>query len=247
MPIYTFDAGTDVATVGVWDRKWSAEDFLKKTGKGIGGGLQWQEALARDGGAFYISTGADGSYPMALYVNQPVPAELLAKYRSYNQGYGLHVESGTVIVGGMEDCGRAKRAITSDKDEVQLAPGWYQVRLHENCAAEVDDPGKDERLAGLTPRERRVYTWYNRLMPCGCLPMVVGAILLLSKKYLWGLGVAGGGILWMVAVGVIFSKLLGHDEITKKVRGVELANPAFILELQSVPGPLPGGWIHTAG
>ncbi len=70
------DAGTDVAMIGAWDAQRGAQPFTAEEFKQLSDTL---DADATQGHVFVLHTGADGGGPVDVYVDEPIPAEVMAR------------------------------------------------------------------------------------------------------------------------------------------------------------------------
>src|SRR5512133_1821196 len=83
------DAGTDVAMIGAWDADRGAD--------------------AEQGHIFVLHTGADGGGPVDVYIDEPVPADVMQRLTPIGDELVLALPSGTLIVDGVEHY-RARKA-----------------------------------------------------------------------------------------------------------------------------------------
>ena len=149
---YFFDAGTDVACVGIWD---ASLPPLRNPDP---------SSAASDGEVLPIETGADGGFGIAVLVEEGFVAPHALRYETVDREFGLNLTSGVALVGGIEDFRRQSPAITSEKDCIRLTPGWYRVRVHldrtESDAEEALTP--EERVEHVAERRRQGVTAVRR-------------------------------------------------------------------------------------
>ena len=93
------DAGTDVAMIGAWDARRDAEPFPAGKLREVHALL---ESDAANGDLLLIHTGADGGGPVDVFVDEPVPAEQLARLRPIDGPRRLSVPSGALRIAGAE-------------------------------------------------------------------------------------------------------------------------------------------------
>ena len=97
MTTHQFIAGTDVASIGIWDRKWSDPSIR---GESPGKFLKRLPADAERRRLFYIETGGDGQSSIEVHVNdQLVPDQ---NYRKVPGGYAIDITSGEAVIDGLE-------------------------------------------------------------------------------------------------------------------------------------------------
>jgi len=118
MTTHQFIAGTDVASIGIWDRKWSNPSIREKSQAKF---LKRLPADAERRRLFYIETGADGESSVHVHVNdQFVPDH---NYREVPGAYGIEITSGDAIIDGLEWYGSKY-----DMDNVfPIAKGFYMI------------------------------------------------------------------------------------------------------------------------
>lgn len=138
VPLYTVawmrhcvSAGTDVAQLCFFDPKALPENFDAemrtpfRTGKLL-------EECNRNGRLFLINTGADGSYLLHAYVDEPVPDYLQPHLHDPITLPGFPVVSGTVCFSGAEytyrDDDKQFRKYKSG-GEFPLPPGMYEIQF----------------------------------------------------------------------------------------------------------------------
>jgi len=232
-----FDAGTDVAMVGAWDLERGAQPFSPDESKRLAETL---DADAAHGHLFVLHTGADGGGPVDVYIDEPVPNDVLAGRTPVGGALVLAIPSGQLIVDGVEyyrsktpDPARASRAVSVPAGDYLLH--CYTPRDDEQEAA----PGQTRDLEAIVGKEELRY--YERVTRSGCL---IGLILLLLFPVLGPL--AG----WRIAFGVTVVAVIGFFYIREwvlrrnarfaRIRETVTAHrlgaqePAFVLELRRI-------------
>lgn len=97
------EAGTDIAMLGAWDASRSANPLAKLWGKEYGADLK---ADTEAGHLFFIATGADCGGPIDVFVDPDPPPETRSEMTLLPGEFLLHVPSGKLVVGGVEDTAR---------------------------------------------------------------------------------------------------------------------------------------------
>ena len=88
MTIHQFIAGTDVASIGIWDREWSNPSIREKSPDKF---LKRLLSDAERRQLFYIETGGDGTSSVQVYVNDQFVPD--ANYREVPAGYAIEITS----------------------------------------------------------------------------------------------------------------------------------------------------------
>jgi hypothetical protein len=240
-----FDAGTDVAMIGAWDAQRGAQPFTAEENKALSNTL---DAEADGGHIFVLHTGADGGGPVDVYIDEPVPADVLARLTPLDGEFIVAVPSGTLVVDGVEfyrgkkpDSRRADRTAT-------VPPGDYALRCYtakdeEEAAARVER--NLESVVGA--EDLRYYERVNRL---GC---ITGLLLLLLFPLLapfvgvkWALSITAVVVLGFFHVRErILKRNARFAQLSDRIMAFRLnqQEPTFVLELRRVDdrGGLTGG------
>ena len=232
-----FDAGTNVAMIGAWDAQRGAQPFTSEEFERLSDSL---DAEADAGHAFFLRTGADGGGPVDVYIDEPLPAELLACLTPLGDAFILAVASGSLTVDGAEyyrpkkpDTAVAARAVT-------VPAGDYSLRCYaaKNENATPAPPPERDLEAVLGKDDLR---FYDRVTRGGC---VTGLLLLLLLPALWPFFGARAAIVatrvsvvgfftireWVLRRNARFARL--RETIAASRRQHE--EPVFVLELRRV-------------
>ena len=230
-----FDAGTDVAMIGAWDAARGAEPFSAEEFKRLSDTL---DADAAAGHIFVLHTGADGGGPVDVYVDEPIPADVLERLTTLGEPCLLSLPSGRLDVDGAEhyrarkpDAGRSNRAVAVPAGDYLLC-----------CYAPKDEEGE------ATPRSERdleavvgagELRYYERVTRLGCLG---GIVLLLLFPLLWPLIgaklAAAATIAVVVAYFSVRERVLRRSPRFARLREtitafrLERQDPTFVLELR---------------
>jgi hypothetical protein len=167
--------------------------------------------------------------------------------------FGLHLGSGTAIVGGCEDFRSPSPAITTEEDHIRVEPSWYRVRVHINRTEDYISEGLayTEADKALTPEELERYRQLGRHNNTGC-SLYLGAVALgIGAFFIRGVaGLVGGALaVLLMAAGVWRNRRLERTDYhalhQRYVRATDEAwPPAIVLELHRAEGPLPGGFVR---
>ena len=235
MAQHRINAGTDIACVGIWDAA------LPPSKRSI------------EGEILPIHTSADGSYVLQILVDEPFVPPQEQRFETLEREFGLHLGSGSAIVGGCEDFRNPRPQITSAEDRIRVEPSWYRTRVHIN-QTDVDlIEGLTHTAAekALTPEEyaryRQLGTYVRTSWSLGMVAVALGIGSLLIRGVT---GLAGGAlaVLLMAAASWRRLRLEGTDYSTLHLcyqRALEAASPPdIVLELHRADGPLPGGCVE---
>jgi hypothetical protein len=233
-----FDAGTDIAMIGAWDAQRGAQPFSDAEYARLSDSL---DAEATQGHLFVLRTGGDGSGPVEVYIDEPVPPDAIKHLTPLGEELILALPSGTLDVDGVEyyrpkkpDASRATRAVT-------VPPGDYTLR----CYAAKDDEDAASTVRAERDLESVIGTedlrYYERTTRAGCL---TGLLLLLLFPALFPF------FGWKVAFGVTAVAFVGYFNVREWLlrRNVRFARlrervtafrlgregPTFVLELRQV-------------
>src|SRR5688572_27864061 len=94
-----FDAGTDVAMIGAWDAQRGAQPFSADEYRRLSDTL---DADAAEGHVFVVYTGADGGGPVDVYIDEPIPGDLMGRLTPVGDECVLALPSGSLDVDGVE-------------------------------------------------------------------------------------------------------------------------------------------------
>src|SRR5678815_2170483 len=149
-----FDAGTDVAMIGAWDAQRGAQPFTAEEFKRLSDTL---DAEADAGHIFVLHTRADGGGHVDVYVDEPIPSEVVTRLTAQGDEFVLTLPSGALMVDGVERY-RARKpdAMASDR-AVRIPAGDYALRCY---AAEDDEnavPRSERDLATILGKDDLQY------------------------------------------------------------------------------------------
>lgn len=172
-----FDAGTDVAMIGAWDAQRGAQPVTPEEYKRLSDTL---DAEADAGHIFVLHTRADGGGHVDVYVDEPIPSEVVTRLTAQGDEFVLTLPSGALMVDGVERYRARKPDATASDRAVHIPAGDYALRCY---AAEDDDaavPRSERDLATILGKDDLQY--YDRITRGGCL---IGVLLLLLLPVLW--------------------------------------------------------------
>ena len=226
MTTHQFIAGTDVASIGIWDQKWSNPSIREKSVGKI------QKRLPSDAERrqlFYIETGGDGQSSVQVYVNdQFVPDE---HYREVPAGYAIEITSGKAIIDGLEWYGSKY-----DFDNVfTLENGIYTIDVFI-----LNDPELEQSEVTQDGPPRKVHILENFAI-VGLLSFAVSVYLLFKRQFLIAVP--------FVAFSLLYSYLLHRIEKAKKSSPrvkvtVKAIVPYLVICMRMSEGDeCPGGYI----
>ncbi len=140
-------AGTDAALCAVYDPASVSRLRLFTWDKLLAGMLD-KEAEA--GRLVLLDTGADGTFKLRAYVDEPPPPELVARAFHHEQGKLLRVPSGTLHSAGAEYLVDEKQAAPELSTTATIPPGDYRVDAYLIDHDENDTRGLPiDRLTGV--------------------------------------------------------------------------------------------------
>src|SRR3982751_5064417 len=128
-----FDAGTDVAMIGAWDAQRGAQPVTAEEYRRLSDTL---DADADAGHIFVLHTRADGGGQVDLYVDEPIPSEVMTSLTPQGGEFVLALPSGSLMVDGVEHYRPRKPDAASSDRAVQVPPGDYTLRCY---AAKYDE------------------------------------------------------------------------------------------------------------
>jgi hypothetical protein len=179
---------TDVAALGIWDR---AQPDPAQT--------PTLEQLAQRGAACIIHVGADCSGAVDVFIDESIPAELLAESTAIADERTVVVRSGEVVIDGVEyfAAGASTARATSS---VRLANGTYraQIRMGKN-PDELPEPSSEKEIRRIIgPEEVAYYDKRNKNgLLIGLSTLLILPVLLFFMR-------------WFVAVPVTLGVFLAY-------------------------------------
>ena len=174
-----FDAGTDVAMIGAWDTQRGAQPVTAEEYRRLSDTL---DADADAGHIFVLHTRADGGGQVDVYVDEPIPSEVMTRLTAQEGEFVLALPSGSLMVDGVEHY-RARTPDAAAPDRAVPVPaGDYALRWY---AAQDEEaaPRSERDLETILGQDDRRY--YDRVTRGGCLTGAV--LLLLLPLLLWPL------------------------------------------------------------
>jgi hypothetical protein len=178
------DAGTDVAMIGAWDARRDAEPFARKDFGQIQALL---EADAASGDLFLVHTGADGGGPLDVVIDEPMPAEEVARLRPIEGLRRLAVPSGELRIGGLELYRAPKPKTTPDM--VTIPPGDYSIAVFVPRDDEAEPTSEAALRDEVGAHELRRYDRINLGVVMGGFAAPSLALLALVPGFGWKVGV----------------------------------------------------------
>ena len=226
MTTHQFLAGTDVASIGIWDQKWSNPSIREKS---LGKFLKRLPADAKRRQLFYIETGGDGESSVQVHVNdQFVPDQ---NYREVPGGYAIEITSGEAIIDGLEWYGSKY-----DLDNVfPLEKGTYTIDVFV-----LNDPELEESEAtqdGPSPKSHIL----EKFAIVGLLSFAVSLYLFFKRQFL----IAAP----FLAFSLLYSYLLHRIEKARKSSPrakvkVKATVPYLVICMRKSEGDeCPGGYV----
>ncbi len=128
---YVIEAGTDAASLLLFDPAALPADFERRFQHDA---VETLERLSGDGSACWINTDGDGNYLLHAYVDEPIPAELLAHAVDPDVIGEFRVPSGRLFLTGSEYAFREDDSFLRKHPHmggsVTLRPGAYRLALY---------------------------------------------------------------------------------------------------------------------
>ena len=236
-----FDAGTDVAMIGAWDAQRGAQPVTPEEYKRLSDTL---DADADAGHLFVLHTRADGGGHVDVYVDEPIPSEVMARLTAQGDEFVLALPSGSLMVDGVEHYRARKPDAAASDRAVHVPAGDYGLRCYA-AEDEEEAPRSARDLETILGKDDVRY--YDRITRGGCL---IGALLLLLIPALWpffGPKVAvATSIVVVVAYFNVREWVLRRNARFVRLRETITAfrlqrqAPTFVLELRRMPSPITG-------
>lgn len=233
--------GSDVAQLAFWDvqhtRAGTESTELEELDD------LWK-ADALGGRVFFINMGRDGAWDVHLYVDEVVPDDLLAFYKTLNRCFLLRCPSGRLIADGAEFYMASAEEAPGSEDAIQIPAGDYELQLHELCAADLDDPAY---LTTIVSKDDLDYYYSkNPGFGWGCVGLIAGALVGALTHWSWGLLIA------LAALGLTAVKRWRHKadsrfaDIASRLDADRNRYAFFICSLRRIEGDtdLRGGWYN---
>lgn len=149
------EAGTDIAMIGAWDAARNDSTLAGAWGKNLDQVLEHDSAV---GHLFVIRTGADGGGPIEVYVDAPVPDDVLNQCRVVNREFLLCLPTGRLVIGGVEDYRSGKAKTIGPDSVVEVPSGYYALRCYvPKGEAGFDPPARSELEKAIGIEDYRYY------------------------------------------------------------------------------------------
>ena len=178
--------------------------------------LDYLQALSRRGIVHLAGTGGQGSFLLHVYVDEPIPVDLVAQAAERSELPGFPIPSGRVFFAGAEELSPdVETRLTREpalRPVIAVPPGLYSITLYRTAFAEA------LRARRLAEHVGRTYAWLLHNLGWFVLPVAASAVLTVLSFFLFSL--------WLDAVLpflVFFSVLLG---VTAQLPGVRRARRA---------------------
>ena len=178
------EAGTTVAMIGAWDARRDAEPFARKDFGQIQALL---EVDAARGELFVVHTGADGGGPADVVIDEPIPADEVARLRPIEGRRRLAVPSGELRIGGLELYRAPKPKATPDM--VMIPPGDYSISVFVPRDDEPEPTSEAELRDEVGAGELRRYDRINLGVVMGGFAIPSLALLALVPGFGWRIAV----------------------------------------------------------
>lgn len=202
------------------------------------------KADAWGGRVFYINTGSDGAWDIHLYVDEPVPEDLLLFYKTLNRRFLLRCPSGRLIAHGAEYYMADAEETPGSEDAIQIPPGDYELQLHELCDGDLKDPAYLETIVG--EEDLAYYLSVNPGFNWGCAGLIAGALAGYFAHWSLGLIVAFAGIAWSVRRRWRHTHDERYADIDARIDADRNEYAFFICSLRRIEpdSGLRGGWYN---
>lgn len=187
-PGIRIETGTDIASLGLWDRARDAEPFTSYKPAAIA-------ADVREGHVVQVQTDSDGGYDFAVFVGEDAPEELRAVTISAGPPRLLRAPSGRLCLGGLGDYRSKKPRITGERSFFDAPPGDYRVHCR---VLDLDRP-RDQVAAAVGEKDFLYWRSVQARVDRGCCLVVVLALvgIYLGWRYAWWWAL--GGVALVVA------------------------------------------------
>ncbi len=223
-----FIVGTDTASIGIWDIKWSDPSIREKP---LSKFLKRLPLDAEKRQLFYIETGGDGQSSAHVYIDEQFTGD---DYTLLSDDFFLETTSGRCVIDGLEFYGSPY----AESNIFTIAPGSYKVKLYVLKNDEL------EQSTITREGEEPPKTLIEKIWILGTLALLASIYLLFKGKY-----PAGGTLFGITAV---YSYFLGKAQDARKLHDkrkvtVEVQKPylVFVLSRDSKNGR--GGRVSLAG
>ena len=228
---HVIEAGTDAATLILYDPATLPNDFDTSTHDDP---VALLEGLHAEGRVYWINTGADGSYTLHAYVDEPIPPSLEPHVKDPVTVDAFHVPSGRLYFVGSEFSGFGVDAALERYPHMggsfTIRPGIYRLTL-----AEMDYPeGLEEDLLrqAVTPGSFSLhqgmgcFVWLAILCAIGFAVVLVGEFFRPWRPYFIPLLVLG------IVLPFVIARLRPYRETSQRYRAIQREHPAYVARLE---------------
>jgi hypothetical protein len=178
------DAGTDVAMIGAWDARRDDQPFSPDKFAQVQALI---EADATNGDLFLIHTGADGGGPVDVVIDEPIPAEEIARLKPIEGLRRLSVPSGALRIGGVEYYRAPKPR--GRPDAVAIPSGDYAMAAFVPLDEEAEAPSEAALRDKVGAEQLKTYDRINMAVVMGGFAAPSLALLVLVPAYGWKIAV----------------------------------------------------------
>jgi hypothetical protein len=222
---YFLEACTDSACIALFDPSGLPDDFERR----------WEDepiesarALQQDGRMFFVETGADGFYSIALFVEQEIPQYLVPYLSDLIEVPRLRIPSGKLWFCGGEDAGPALRV--GEINQASLAPGEYQANLWRGNYP--DEMVEDLVRRKLGVARNGLETLVGTITGLGFVSSVFLVIAGLFSWFATWTCIALAITVPLTAVGLLVLNLPYFGRMAAERRNIEKNYPSIICELR---------------
>ena len=232
------EAGTDGATVVLWDPEALPADFEARYRDEA---LDLLEALQRQGRLFWTETGGDGAFLLHVYLDVPVPESLAGHCEDPLEIARFQVPSGVLQFAGAEYVYRQDDAFLVAHahmgSRLELPAGTYHARIYR---VEYPVDYVEEQVRSRLGKDAYQYreTSGGLIAGAAILTLIGIIVLFLSRLAGWSLAVAGVAALLWVAV-VVRVRSPRYHEVGERSGEIEQDYPSIVVELQTTIGASP--------
>lgn len=234
-----FDTGTDVAMIGAWDAQRGAQPVTPGEYKRLSDTL---DAEADAGHIFVLHTRADGGGHVDVYIDEPIPSEVMTRLTAQGDEFVLALPSGSLMVDGVEHYRARKPDAAASDRAVHVPAGDYALRCYAPKDDEAAAPRSERDLETILGKDDLRY--YDRITRGGCL---TGALLLLLVPALWPLFGPKVALVTSIVVVVVYFNVrewvLRRNARFARLRETITAfrlqrqESTFVLELRRITDP----------
>lgn len=228
---HVIESGTDAATLILYDPAVLPSDFDTSTHDDPVGLL---EGLHAEGRVYWINTGADGSYSLNAYVDEPIPDYLKPHAHDPITVEAFHVPSGRLYFVGSEYAGSGIDAALTRYPHMggsfNIRPGVYRLTMSRG---EYPDGLQEDLLRqGVTPgayglhQAMGCFVWLAILCAFGFAAALVWEFFRPWRPYLLPLLVFGIGLPFLIA------RLRLYRETSERYRAIQREYPSCIARLE---------------